>query len=449
MTARENAIQIFTAAVAAVQPCKLMSSHLYIHDGQLHILDHHFSMDSLPAIYVVGAGKASAAMAVALEHILVNFITAGIIVTKYNHSLPLQKVTCREAAHPVPDERGVAASAETVQLLQQCQPHDIVICLISGGASSLWIDLPGKASMAEVQDCYGLLLASGATIDEVNTVRRHLSAIKGGQLLTYAPQANWFSFIISDVPGDDLQASASGPTVPDNTTFLAVKNILAKYLLIDRFPASIMRHINNGLNGLVRETLKPGDEVFKRVHNKIIGNNRLALAAAATKARELGYHVAMMNGNLAGSADKAGYDLVNEALKYDGKLPACFILGGETTVTIIGQGKGGRNQQMALAALIALDAEKETVLPIKLTFLSAGTDGTDGPTDAAGAMADEEILKLAKEKNLDIKNYLFNNDAYHFFEQTGGLLKTGATQTNVMDLVVVIIEQKNDGDYLL
>jgi len=267
-----------------------------------------------------------------------------------------------------------------------------------------------------------------------------LSGIKGGQMLQYASTAKWFSFIISDVPGDDLSVIASGPTVPDNTVFEDVHMILGKYNLQHQFPAAILQHIQKGLSGAINETAKSGDPIFKQVINTIIGSNAIALESAAVVAKQLGYHIAAINPGLTGDAATVGRELILTAKKYSGIKPACFLLGGETTVTVTGNGKGGRNQQMALSALLEMQSNEDRAFPNAICFLSAGTDGTDGPTDAAGAIADDQTLSLTHEKKLDVQEYLANNDSYHFFEKTDGLIKTGATQTNVMDLVVVIIE---------
>lgn len=440
MNTREKSFKIFSTAIAAVQPALLVSKYLYIKKNTLSILGQQFLINSLPPIYIIGAGKASAAMAKIVEDILGNLVTAGIVVTKQAHSIPLQKIICLEAAHPVPDELGIDATIKTLHLLQQVRPNDIVICLISGGASSLWIDLPIDISLTDVQKTFELLLKSGATIDEVNTIRKHLSTIKGGQLIRYAPQANWYSFIISDVPGNDLSIIASGLTVPDTTTFGDAENILTKYNLHNLLPFSIAQHIDKGCKGMISETPLKNDPIFLQVHNKVIGNNNMALQAAALTARQLGYCISFINKNMEGDAAIVGRKLVSLCKEYAGIKPTCFLLGGETTVTVKGKGKGGRNQQMALSALLQLAAYPHNDHQNKITFLAAGTDGTDGPTDAAGAIADNNTLTIMKEKKLDPQAFFNNNDAYHFFEQTGGLLKTGATQTNVMDLVIIFVE---------
>lgn len=440
LTAREKAIQIFEAAVTAVQPLRLLGAHLFIEHNILHILDQQFLLDKIPNIYIIGAGKASAAMAKVGEEILGNLITAGIVVTKYEHALPLKKIICIEAAHPLPDEAGINATIKTIELVQQASKNDIVICLISGGASSLWIDIPRNVTLIDVQQTFNIFLQCGANIEEINTIRKHLSAIKGGQLLQHAPEANWFSFIISDVPGDDLSVIASGPTVPDSSSFTDVKNIVEKYGLTNKLPASILKHINDGFSGWVYETPKLGDAIFKQVQNKIIGNNSIALQAAAEKATAFGYSTLLVDANMKGDAATTVVEIMNCYKKYSGNKPACMLLGGETTVKVTGKGKGGRNQHLVLSALLQLMQKEDFNQHYQLTFLSAGTDGTDGPTDAAGAIADKEIARLAGENKIDAQHYFDDNDAYHFFEQTGGLVKTGATQTNVMDMVVVLID---------
>ena len=440
LTAREKALQIFEAAVTAVQPQRLLPAHLFIEHNILHILDQQFLVDKIQNIYIIGAGKASAAMAKIVEEILGNLITAGIVVTKYEHALPLQKIICMEAAHPVPDEAGIKATIKTIEVVQRAGKNDIVICLLSGGASSLWIDIPPNATLTDVQQTFNILLQCGANIEEINTIRKHLSAIKGGQLLEHAPAANWFSFIISDVPGDDLSVIASGPTVPDSSSFTDVKNIVEKYALTNKLPASILKHTKDGVGGSVNETPKPGDIIFKQVQNKIIGNNSIALLAAEKMATAFGYNIVLVDRNMKGDAATTAIEIMNRCKKYLGIKPACMLFGGETTVRVTGKGKGGRNQHLVLSAFLHLAQHEDFNQHYHLTFLSAGTDGTDGPTDAAGAIADKEIVRLTRENKIDAKHYFDDNDAYHFFEQTGGLVKTGATQTNVMDMVVVLID---------
>jgi glycerate 2-kinase len=434
---RENLVTIFGAAVAAVQPARLLPEHIQLSYNQLSICGRLIALKSQQKIFVIGAGKASAAMAVKVEDILGDQLTAGAIITKYAHDLPLKKITCYEAGHPVPDQQAVDATTCLLQLIQQATADDIIICLISGGASSLLIDLPGGISLTEMQTVFQLLLRSGAAIDELNIVRKHLSGIKGGQLLRYAPAADWFSLIISDVPGNDLSTIASGPTAADNSSFSAALAILTRYKLWQQLPKTVQNYLQDGVDQKIPETLTATDPLLDRIQHKIIGSNRMALDAAAQAASELGYCIAGLHDNLTGDAATAGHNIIKAALAYKGALPACFLWGGETTVTVTGTGKGGRNQHLALSACQILAELPEQQKNISL--LAAGTDGTDGPTDAAGAIADSLLLQQMRNSAVDIHYFLQQQDAYHFFQQFDGLVITGATQTNVMDMVVVLV----------
>lgn len=436
---REQAITIFQSAVQAVQPQHLLPRHIMLDDKHLELGGVSFLRDGIRHIYVIGAGKASAAMARETELILGNAIAEGIVVTKYDHGLPLQYIRCLEAGHPIPDDAGIAASEEIMALLQKADDHDVVIALISGGASALLIDCPPGATLAEVQEVFGKLLASGASIGEMNIVRKHLSSgIKGGQLVRKAWPADVVSFILSDVPGDDLESIASGPTVPDTSYCSDAWKILEKYHLIDQLPDAITDHLQKGMNGEILDTPKPGDAIFSKTHNYLIGTNQVALDAAKEAAEKIGYHAVVLAQPLTGEAREMAERVLQYVADYNGPRPACLLLGGETTVTIKGNGTGGRNQELALAALVQLKnghaaAKRNPVL------LSAGTDGTDGPTDAAGAVIDAATLEKVAEKKLSPGSFLAANDSYNFFKQAGGHIITGATQTNVMDVVVVLI----------
>ncbi len=439
MSKKSDAITIYKAAVAAVQPAVLLPQYIQVQQNDLYINGRYIPLSNQQNIYVIGAGKASAAMAQVTEKILGHRISEGIIVTKYGHALPLQKIKSMEAAHPVPDDNSILSVEKTKELLQKANDGDIILCLLSGGASALWADLPVGVSLKEMRQLFQLLLNCGATIAEINTIRKHLSSVKGGQLLRYAPLATWFCFIISDVPGNQLEVIASGPTVADTTTFADAIEIINNYNLQAQLPVAVMHRLKKGSNGLLPETVKANDPVLSIVHTIIIGNNSLALQAAQQKAAELGYHTMVHNANMHGEASIVARDFIKECKKYKGPLPACLLMGGETTVSITGSGKGGRNQHMALSALQEM-MNRNNDERCSITFLSAGTDGTDGPTDAAGAIADTETIAMTVQKNWMPRYYLDNNDAYHFFQQSGGLLKTGPTQTNVMDVVIALIE---------
>jgi glycerate 2-kinase len=433
MQNREHAISIYKAAVAAVQPSKLLPQYVEVLPAGIRIADTIIQAKG-SSLYVIGAGKAVAAMAQTIASILGDQIKAGLVVTKYAHALPLAYIKVIESAHPVPDEKSVAAAQQTIELLKQTGPGDVILCLLSGGASSLWADVPEGCNLDELQQCFQLLLKSGAAIEEMNCVRRHLSSIKGGQLLRHAPQAQWHTLIISDVPGDQLEAIASGPTAADPTSFADAWKVIEKYQLQSQFPASVLQHLQNGLKGSIPETLKENDPLLLQVKNQIIGSNQVALAAAAKQAAALGYTVILQEELLTGDAATTAASIMEQAKQYKGKRPACLLFGGETTVSVTGSGKGGRNQHLALCALQYLEPTD------RMTLLAAGTDGTDGPTDAAGAFADSNILLSIEGKNIVIQDVIQKNDAYHFFEDVKGLLKTGATQTNVMDILIVLLD---------
>jgi glycerate-2-kinase len=434
---REHAIQIFSAAITAVQPATLLPQHLSVTNDVLCLGEQRLPRSSFRNLYVIGAGKASAAMAVATEQVLGKLITDGLVTTKYDHSLPCERIRIMESAHPVPDENGVLAVQQTLALLNQATADDLVICLISGGASALWCDVPPGLTLSDVQTTFDLLIRSGAAIDEINVVRKHLSAIKGGQLIRQCGGARVVTFLISDVPSNDLGVIASGPTVADASTFQDAYAILSTYKLIPQLPERVREYLNKGLRGQIPDTPKPGDPLFNRTTSTIIASIQVAMQAAAVEAKALGYQTQVIPELVTGDAVAEAQQLVRRAIQQQGKKSLCIIQGGETTVNVTGSGKGGRNQHFALAALSEL-----THLPPSqrsLTILSGGTDGTDGPTDATGALVDSDTLALVDQKQLSIDAYLANQDAYHFFNQTDSLLITGPTQTNVMDIMLAIV----------
>ncbi len=433
---RQHAIAIFQSAVQAVQPQYLLPRHIQFGPEILQLGDQRISRSAIKNIYVIGAGKASAAMARETEIILGENIKEGVIVTKYDHGLPLQYIRCLEAGHPIPDAAGINAGEAIAAILNKAGEDDIVIALVSGGASALMVDCPPAATLSDVHQVFSELLACGATIEEMNIVRKHLSpGIKGGKLVRSAYPATLFSFILSDVPGDQLDIIASGPTVPDPSTFKDAWYVLEKYDLIHSLPASIRNWLQDGVRGIIPDTPKPGDAVFSKSHNFLIGTNHIALQAARAMAEKLGYHASILSETLTGEARVQAARLVQQVVSYNGPRPGCLLLGGETTVTIEGNGTGGRNQEFALAALLALKNVQDNYTVI----LSAGTDGTDGPTPAAGAVIDGRTFECIREKKLAPQNYLDENDSFTFFQQVGGHVITGPTQTNVMDVVVVLI----------
>jgi len=438
MAAKEHAIEIFNAAVAAVKPGNLVPGFIRVSPDSLSLGDKVLDRKEFKNIYITGAGKAAASMALEAEKILGDWIADGLVVTRYHHSKPTHKIRILEAAHPVPDTNSLGATKETIRLLQKAGPYDIILCLISGGASSLWADLPEQVSLEDIQQTFTLLLHSGASIHEMNTVRKHLSHFKGGQMLKYCNVAAVFTLIISDVPGDDVATIASGPTVPDPSTFGDCLAILENHGLMKTVPQGVREHFEKGNEGLIPETPKPGDVLFQNSHHFILGNNSMALATARAKAEQLGYTVIVTDQLLTGNTDSEARKLIRGITSLNINPPWCLLAGGETTIQVTGNGKGGRNQHFALCSLDELSKMNTDVST--LTLFAAGTDGTDGNTDAAGAVVDNDLRGMVRKNNLDTADYIRRFDSWNFFHQYGGLIVTGPTGTNVMDMVVVISE---------
>jgi glycerate 2-kinase len=417
---KADALRIFRAALRAADPREATLRHLQV-------------PDLYENIYVVGAGKAAGAMAAAVEAKLGRRITEGWINIKDGHGVRLRRIRQHECGHPVPDERGVQGAEEIARLAAKAGARDLVICLVSGGASALTPFPARPVTLADKQATTRLLLACGATIHEINAVRKHLSSIKGGWLAALAYPATVLSLILSDVIGDNLDVIGSGMTAPDSTTFATALAVLDKYGLAERVPERVRERLVAGVRGELPETPKS----VKRTRNVIVGSNRLALDAAAAEAKRLGYRPLILSSTIDGETREVARmhaAIAREVLATGQpvKPPACLISGGETTVTLRGAGKGGRNQEFVLAAALALDGRPG------ITVLSAGTDGTDGPTDAAGAIAGPGTLVAAKKKGLEAQAFLDNNDSYRFFEPLNGLIRTGPTNTNVMDVRLVL-----------
>ncbi|GBC62847.1 glycerate kinase [Desulfonema ishimotonii] len=443
---------IFMAGVDRADPCRMMKKHLHI-DGpvltvQMADRAETIRLTDVERIFVIGTGKATARMATAAEEILGARITQGLISVKYGHTEPLERIRIIEAGHPVPDENSVRAGREIAALARSADEKTLVINLISGGGSALMAaPSEGKGdgaglSLADKQQTTRVLLACGATISEINCVRKHLSLIKGGRLARMLWPARSFSFILSDVVGDRPDAIASGPTVPDSTTFEEMGEIIGKYGIAHKIPETVRSILRAGLAGELPDTPGPGERSFDRVRNILIGTNHMSLMAAREKAEALGFRAVILSSRIVGEAREVakvlcGIGRAAARNKLLGKPPLCIIAGGETTVTLRGTGRGGRNQEMALAFLEEMEKAPDATRGI--FFLSASTDGNDGPTDAAGAFAAREVSDRANVAGLSVSQYLGNNDAYHFFDRIGYLLKTGPTNTNVCDLQIMVI----------
>ncbi len=435
---RSNAVKIFQKGLQAVEPgsaikrsCKRKNDHLVIGNKK-------YNLSKIKNIFVTGAGKATAPMAAAIEDIIGENITHGIINVKYGHTANLNSIRLIEAGHPVPDKNGMKGADEILNLAAGAKKNDLVLCLISGGGSALLV-LPAEGiTLKDKQDTIKILLSCGATIHEINTIRKHISKIKGGRLAKAAYPARMLSLILSDVVGDDLDVIASGPSVPDPSTFEESLKIFKKYKITKNIPKAVVSHMKKGASGKVPETPKEGNRIFKNTYNLVIAGNMEAITAARQESNKMGYNTLVLSSMIEGETRdvaKVHTAIAKEILRTGIPIPppACILSGGETTVNITGSGLGGRNQEFVLAAAIDIAERKNIVV------LSGGTDGGDGPTDAAGAMADTNTLKRAESMGLNPLNFLLNNDSYHFFKRLDDLLITGPTNTNVMDLRIILI----------
>jgi len=443
-SAHSEAIQaVQQAALAAVEPGAAVRRHVQLEGERLTVGGKAYDLTAIERIWLVGGGKAATAMLAALYGILGDRVAGGLAVTKYEHvdprldSGPVEMV---EAGHPLPDAAGVRGTRRLADLLAGATSRDLVLAVISGGGSALLVLPAPGLSLADLQRTTDLLLRSGATIVEMNAVRKHLSQIKGGGLARLAAPAPVISLILSDVVGDPLDVIASGPTAPDPTTFADAWSVLERYHLLEQVPPAVKERLQAGLAGRVPDTPKPDAALFQRVQNVFVGSNRLAAEAAVATAQKWGLNALLLSTFVEGEARqvaRVAAALLKELVHYNRPVPrpACLLWGGETTVTVRGRGQGGRNQELALAAALALEGLAQVVL------VALGTDGTDGPTDAAGAVATGETIARARALGLDPAAHLANNDAYPFFEALDDLIRTGPTGTNVNDLLFLFAFQ--------
>ena len=434
---RQSARLIWEAALAAANPAACIRKSLQLNEN--HLTAGGRKVEIRGRVVVIGAGKASARMAQVVEEILGSHITDGIIVTKYGHALPLRRVKLVEAAHPIPDNAGVEAVHGIRELLRGLTKDDIVLVLISGGGSALWPAPAAGITLEEKQDVTGQLLRAGANIRELNAVRKHLSAIKGGQLARWASPARVISLIMSDVIGDPIDFIASGPTAPDTTWFSDALAIVQKYGI--HVPESVRERFQEGARGSIPDTPKPGDPLFENVENYVIAKNRLLVDAAAGKARELSFNTIILGTEIEGEAKDIGFffaAITREAASTGNPInpPACLLGSGETTVTVRGHGVGGRNQEMALAWAISI---ADRPFAGEACFASVASDGTDGPTNAAGGLVDPLTCSRAIQLGLTPQQFLSANDSSNLLKATGDLIVTGPTQTNLMDLQVLLV----------
>jgi glycerate 2-kinase len=429
MTPRRAAHAIWTAALAAADPAPLVRAALRAHG----LGSAREPGGRAPDVIVLGCGKAGAAMAAAAEAQLGDRIRGGLVVVKDGWRAATRRVELVAAGHPVPDARGEAAAVRLLELARTAGPDELVLCLISGGGSALTPAPVPPITLAEKQALTRLLLASGATINELNAVRKHLSAFKGGQLARAASPARVLTLALSDVIGDPLDVIASGPTAPDPTTFADALAVLEARGVTERTPGAILQRLRAGADGGIEETPKPGDPLFARVTNVVIGNNALVIDAAARAARAVGYAPHVLTRALEGEARDVAREVVRRAREL--RAPACLIAGGETTVTVRGPGRGGRCQEFALAAARAIRGDSA------LTVLAAGTDGTDGPTDAAGGLVDGQTVARAAAAGMDAAAALADNDANALLSASGDLVVSGPTDTNLADLYLALLSE--------
>ncbi len=435
---RRDAAEIFQAGLKAVDPVAAIKDCVKLAANQLTVCEKNWDLSKVGKLFVIGAGKASAAMAAAMEEILDGRITRGCVIAKYGHGANLSRISLVEAGHPIPDQQGQEGARQIRELCEKAGETDLVLCLVSGGGSALMPEPSPGLTLADKQLTSQILLACGASIHEINTLRKHLSRIKGGRLAISAYPARTVALILSDVVGDDLDIIASGPTVPDPSTFQDCLKIINKYQLKGKLPPAVSQHLTAGIAGQVTETPKTDHPAFGLADHFIIGNNLQALVAAKIQAESLGYHTILLTSLLTGETRHAAEfhaAILRKFLQsgHPAKQPVCLLSGGETTVTLQGNGKGGRNQEFVLASIPVL----KDLAP--LVCLSVGTDGTDGPTDAAGAIMDSTTLTRATAKSLDPAIYLAKNDSYHFFQALNDLIITGPTRTNVMDIRIALV----------
>ncbi len=438
---RSDAAKIWTSALQAVDPESAISRFVRREGRILKIGRCRFNTDDFRRIWILGAGKAAAPMGRAMEKILGKRLTGGLLVTKYGHSLPLRRMEIVEAAHPLPDRNSEAAAARIVSFVEsRIEADDLVLCLFSGGASALLVSPPEGITLKDKLTCTRLLLNAGASIYELNAVRKHLSNLKGGRLARLLTPARFASLVLSDVVGDDLSTIASGPLAPDSSTFADCIEIFRRRALWTSVPRAVKRRLQSGAAGRIEETPKANDPAFREGETVVIGSNTGACTAAAQAARRLGYSTMVLTSRLDGDNEEAARFHMNIAFEVifarrPLRRPACIISGGETTVKIRGKGVGGRNQEFALHC-----ARRLADMPFPCLVVSLGTDGTDGPTDAAGALADSRtILRSMPHGASFYDDSLKNNDSYSFFKCLGDLIVTGPTRTNVMDIHIVLL----------
>jgi len=430
--------RVMQASLAAVEPGEAVRRALQRDGDRLTVGDRSYGLKEYDRVIVVGAGKASAPMAAAVEEVVGERVATGLVVVKHGHTHRTRVVQLREASHPIPDESCVHGTAELVALLATTGPRDLVVVVLSGGGSALMLLPADGISLADMQQTTDVLLRAGATINELNTIRKHLEQAKGGGLARLAAPSDVLALVLSDVVGNPLDVIASGPTVPDTSTFADTCAIVDRFGIWDRLPASVAERLKAGREGKLPDTPKSGDPLFERVQTVVVASNELAAEAGVRQAESEGLSALLLTTYVEGEAREvakvvSAFAREEAARNRPLARPACIVFGGETTVTVRGTGVGGRNQELALAASLKIAGLDDVIVA------ALATDGNDGPNDATGALVDGSTVARARALGLDPDAYLANNDAYHFFEKLGDLLITGPTNTNVNDLLYVFI----------
>jgi glycerate 2-kinase len=433
---RDLAARLLRSALAAVEPRAAMHRAVIREGNALQVGGESLDLGSFEHVFVIGAGKAAPAMAQGALDLLGNRLNGGVITTKHGHAQAVPGIELWEAGHPVPDTHSLAGATAALDIARAASADDLIVCLLSGGASALWAAPPAGLPLRDLQQVTDGLLRAGAPIGEINAVRKHLSRVAGGQLARSAHPARLLGLVISDVVGSPLEVIASGPTVADPTTFADALEVLrARRVSV---PARVLAYLQRGAAGEHAETVKPGDLALQRATTQVIAANRDALLAAVREAEELGIDARIVDDVVEGEARQVAREIVATAAREQQRQgadprPLALFWGGETTVTVRGEGKGGRNQELALAAALELDGTRGILV------VALGTDGTDGPTTAAGAIADAATVERGRAAGLDAADHLHRNDAYPFLQASGDLLVTGPTGTNVNDIILALV----------
>jgi glycerate 2-kinase len=435
---RQHALEIYKEAVEAANPKKCVLDYLSLEDEVLTIESKPYDLKEFDSIYAIAFGKAASAMAEGVEEVLGNRLSGGMVISNSQPERKFNKLGFHLCGHPVPDERSILAANDVMSILGTAGEKDLVIFLISGGGSAV-LSMPSPGlTLDDTRKATEALLRSGVDKNGLNAVRKHISQIKGGGLLKKALPARVVTLILSNVVSDKLDAIASGPTVPDSTTYEDAWRVIEALGIEHQLPPQVVVHLEDGRKGELAETLKEGEFDPELVQTLIVGSNIKSLIAAQKKAAEFGYNTLMLSSQISGEAKEAAKVIAGIAFDIERsdipvQKPSCIIFGGETTVTVHSMGKGGRSTETALSFCME-------IIDHNIVGLFCDTDGVDGPIDAAGAICDGQSRLNARKINVSAREHLAQNNSYDFFDKLGDLIITGPTGTNVMDIGIVIVE---------